>query len=119
MSDSSKTKKMLDPDPRIWDFETEYELGQDNIRPFGLDIHNPVFLISSIVIAGFVLISLANQEAAAAFFVSYSASKSAPSTPIAARSSPYRKGFVPARCKAVPYSLDLDGLAAIVFFEWW
>jgi len=64
----SETKKMLDPDPRVWDFETEYELGQDNIRPFGLDLHNPVFLISSILIGAFVLIALANQEAAAAFF---------------------------------------------------
>ncbi|MGH1481608.1 MAG: BCCT family transporter [Geminicoccales bacterium] len=64
----AKTKKMLDPDPRVWDFETEYELGQDNVRPFGLDIHNPVFLISSILIAAFVLISLANQEASAEFF---------------------------------------------------
>ncbi|NSY38539.1 BCCT family transporter [Leisingera sp. ANG59] len=63
-----ESKKMLDPDPRVWDFETEYELGQDNIRPLGLDIHNPVFLISSILIAAFVLIALANQEAAAAFF---------------------------------------------------
>lgn len=30
--------------------ETDYEIGQDNITtnigPFGLDIHNPVFLIS-------------------------------------------------------------------------
>ncbi len=67
MSDTS-SKKMLDPDPRIWDFETEYELGQDNVRPFGLDIHNPVFLISSVIIMGFVLVSLANQEASAAFF---------------------------------------------------
>jgi len=64
----SDTKKMLDPDPRVWDFETEYELGQDNIRPFGLDIHNPVFLISSVLIAAFVLLSLANQEASAEFF---------------------------------------------------
>jgi len=64
----ARTKKMLDPDPRVWDFETEYELGQDNIRPFGLDIHNPVFLISSIVIIGFVMLSLANQEASAEFF---------------------------------------------------
>ncbi|MEM7508619.1 MAG: BCCT family transporter, partial [Pseudomonadota bacterium] len=49
-------------------FSTDYEMGQDNIRPLGLDIHNPVFLISSVVIFGFVLISLANQEAAAEFF---------------------------------------------------
>ena len=49
-------------------FNTDFELGQDNIRPFGLDIHNPVFLISGLLIIAFVLISLANQEAAAAFF---------------------------------------------------
>jgi BCCT family betaine/carnitine transporter len=64
----SETRKMLDPDPRILDFETEYELGQDNIRPLGLDIHNPVFVVSGLVIIGFVLLALANQEAAAEFF---------------------------------------------------
>jgi len=46
----------------------EYEMGQDNIRPFGLDIHNPVFLISSLLIIAFVLLALANQETAAEFF---------------------------------------------------
>ena len=50
------------------EFQTDFELGQDNIRPFGLDIHNPVFLISGLVIIGFVLIALANQEATAEFF---------------------------------------------------
>ncbi|MEM9342920.1 MAG: BCCT family transporter [Pseudomonadota bacterium] len=50
------------------DFATDFEMGQDNIRPLGLDIHNPVFLISSIVIFGFVLLALANQEASAEFF---------------------------------------------------
>ncbi|MEO1689523.1 MAG: BCCT family transporter, partial [Pseudomonadota bacterium] len=50
------------------EYSTDYEAGQHNIRPMGLDIHNPVFLISSIVIFGFVLLSLANQEASAAFF---------------------------------------------------
>ena len=63
-----KPNKRLDPDPRVWDFKTEYQLGQDNIRPLGLDIHNPFFMISSIVIAGFVLLALANQEASAVFF---------------------------------------------------
>ncbi|MEM1161835.1 MAG: BCCT family transporter [Pseudomonadota bacterium] len=47
---------------------TEYEMGQDNIRPFGLDIHNPVFVISSLIIIAFVLLALANQEATAEFF---------------------------------------------------
>ncbi len=50
------------------DYSTDYEMGQDNIRPLGLDIHNPVFLISSVVIFGFVLLALANQEASATFF---------------------------------------------------
>ena len=50
------------------EYTTDFEMGQDNIRPMGLDIHNPVFLISSIVIFGFVLVSLANQEASAEFF---------------------------------------------------
>jgi len=31
---------------------TDYEVGQDNITPFGLDIHNPVFLISGLVRGG-------------------------------------------------------------------
>jgi BCCT family betaine/carnitine transporter len=47
------------------DYSTDFEMGQDNIRPFGLDIHNPVFLISSVLIMGFVLLALANQEASA------------------------------------------------------
>ncbi|MEO0623641.1 MAG: BCCT family transporter [Pseudomonadota bacterium] len=50
------------------EFETDYQMGQDNIRPFGLDIHNPVFVISSLIIIAFVLLALANQEASAEFF---------------------------------------------------
>ncbi|MFW5681290.1 MAG: BCCT family transporter, partial [Pseudomonadota bacterium] len=48
--------------------ETEYEVGQDNIRPFGLDIHNPVFVVSSLVIVGFVLYALAFQAHASELF---------------------------------------------------
>ncbi|WP_235438839.1 BCCT family transporter [Candidatus Rhodobacter oscarellae] len=43
-------------------------MGSDNIRPFGLDIHNPVFVISSLVIIAFVLLALMFQEASAEFF---------------------------------------------------
>ncbi|MEQ9814793.1 MAG: BCCT family transporter [Azospirillaceae bacterium] len=46
--------------------ETEYEIGQDNIQPkvgpFGLDIHNPVFMVSGLVIIAFVLITMAFQS---------------------------------------------------------
>ena len=52
--------------------ETEFQIGQDNIQPqlgpFGLDIHNPVFLISGLVIVAFVFLTLAFQDGANAFF---------------------------------------------------
>lgn len=48
--------------------ETEFETGQHNINPFGLDIHNPVFLISGLSIVAFVLVTLAFQDAATEFF---------------------------------------------------
>ena len=47
---------------------TEYEVGQDNIRILGLDIHNPVFLISGVIIVAFVIFVLMFQEGSAAFF---------------------------------------------------
>ncbi|SDJ20660.1 BCCT family transporter [Lutimaribacter saemankumensis] len=52
--------------------ETDYEIGQDNIEtqigPFGLDIHNPVFLVSGLVIIAFVFYTLALPEQAGAAF---------------------------------------------------
>ncbi len=46
----------------------DYKVGQDNITPFGFDIHNPVFLISGISIVAFVIITLMFQEGATEFF---------------------------------------------------
>ncbi len=34
--------------------KTDYKLGQDNVRVLGLDIHNPVFVVSSLTIIAFV-----------------------------------------------------------------
>lgn len=48
--------------------ETDFELGQHNISPFGLDIHNPVFLISGLSIVAFVMVTLMFQEGATDFF---------------------------------------------------
>ncbi|NND70347.1 MAG: BCCT family transporter [Rhodothermales bacterium] len=48
--------------------DTDFELGQDNINPFGLDIHNPVFLVSGLSIVAFVLITLMFQAQATEFF---------------------------------------------------
>jgi len=39
-------------------FETDYEVGEDNIKAFGMDIHNPVFFISAVLILGFVIITI-------------------------------------------------------------
>ena len=48
--------------------KSDYKLGQDNITPFGLDIHNPVFLVSGITIVLFVLYTLLFQDHAGTFF---------------------------------------------------
>jgi len=45
--------------------EDGYKVGQDNVSMFGLDLHNPVFFISGLVIVAFVLIVLAFQKEAA------------------------------------------------------
>jgi len=47
---------------------TDYEIGQDNITPFGLDIHNPVFLISGLSIAAFIIVTLMFQQGSTEFF---------------------------------------------------
>jgi BCCT family betaine/carnitine transporter len=43
-------------------------VGQDNLRGLGLDIHNPVFLISSITIVVFVIATLIAPDLAASTF---------------------------------------------------
>lgn len=40
------------------DYETDYEAGQDNVNPFGLEMHNPVFFISALLIILFVASTL-------------------------------------------------------------
>ena len=36
-------------------YDTNYELGQDNLQKFGVDIHHPVFWISSLLVLAFVI----------------------------------------------------------------
>src|SRR5699024_10381644 len=36
-------------------YQTDYEVGQDNIHPFGLDLHNPVFVWSGGLAVLFIL----------------------------------------------------------------
>ena len=48
--------------------ETRYQVGQDNLQIFGLDINAPVFLTSSLTIIIFVLVALVFQEKATVVF---------------------------------------------------
>ena len=48
--------------------KTDYYLGRDNVRWLGLDIHNPVFVVSSLTVIVFVAAVLAFQDAAAVAF---------------------------------------------------
>jgi BCCT family betaine/carnitine transporter len=36
-------------------YDTDYEIGQDNIRAWGMDMHNPVFVVSSVLVLVFVI----------------------------------------------------------------
>ncbi len=46
--------------------ETDYAIGEDNIQPrlgpLGFDIHNPVFVVSSLTIIAFVILTVVLQE---------------------------------------------------------
>tara|TARA_B100000214_G_scaffold328707_2_gene267999 strand:+ start:623 stop:832 length:210 start_codon:yes stop_codon:yes gene_type:complete len=37
------------------EYSTDYVAGQDNITPFGLDLHAPVFPITAILVVAFVI----------------------------------------------------------------
>ena len=50
------------------EISTDYEVGQDNIKPFGMDIHNPVFAVSGLAIVAFVILTLMFQTQASEFF---------------------------------------------------
>ena len=33
------------------DYETDYDVGQDNVQVMGMDMHNPVFFISAVPVS--------------------------------------------------------------------
>lgn len=43
---------------------SSYKIGQDNLQKFGLDIHNPVFIISALIILVFVIATLSSPKEA-------------------------------------------------------
>jgi len=65
MSDSSNGEALPPPEGASDVIDTDYEVGQQNITPrlgpFGLDIHNPVFAISALVVIAFVVLTLVFQ----------------------------------------------------------
>ncbi|MFW8592928.1 BCCT family transporter [Cribrihabitans neustonicus] len=72
MADETTNQGIPAPEGESDVIDTEYEIGQDNIEtkigPFGVDIHNPVFLISGVAIVLFVFYALALPEQAASVF---------------------------------------------------
>ncbi|MEQ8399610.1 MAG: BCCT family transporter [Roseitalea porphyridii] len=66
MSDETLSTGLPQPEGPANIIDTDYEVGQDNIEtkigPFGLDIHNPVFVISGLTVVAFVILTLAFQD---------------------------------------------------------
>ena len=64
MSEHNPKDPMV-PDGEVNPINTDYQIGQDNIElqigPFGLDIHNRVFLIAGLTVVAFVVLTLAFQ----------------------------------------------------------
>ena len=63
---------VIAPEGKVNPIDTDYQVGQDNIAlqigPFGLDIHNRVFLVSGLAIVIFVFLTLAFQNQVAPIF---------------------------------------------------
>jgi len=73
MSDaSSASMDIPSPSGKVTTIDTDYRVGQDNVQrrigPLIFDIHNPVFLISSLTVVTFVLVTLIFQDQASAVF---------------------------------------------------
>jgi BCCT family betaine/carnitine transporter len=72
MADDTTNQGIPAPEGPAGVIDTDYEIGQDNIEtkvgPFGLDIHNPVFVISAAVIVVFVIVAMVFPGPAAEFF---------------------------------------------------
>ena len=71
-SKENKTLDSMEPIEPVGLIPTDYEIGQDNIRKkignLSVDIHNPVFVVSGVLVILFVLITLIFREQAAEFF---------------------------------------------------
>lgn len=70
----SESDGIQDPEGEVTPIDTDYQVGQDNIAlkigPFGLEIHNRVFMLSALVVIVFVVITLGFQSHAGPLFES-------------------------------------------------
>ena len=68
------TKSDPESPPMASDMQTDYVVGQDNIKgqfgPFGFDIHNRVFVVSALASAIFIILTLLYPERAGSAFQS-------------------------------------------------
>ena len=65
MSDPN-VDEMLDIDNPTYD--SDHEIGENNVQPIGLDIHNPVFMVSAISTVLIVVLTVLFADTAATFF---------------------------------------------------
>ena len=72
MADETANQGIPEPEGHSDIIQTDYVVGQDNIKakvgPFGLDIHNPVFVISGLVVVAFVAYAMIAPQQAGDFF---------------------------------------------------
>jgi len=72
MADTTTNQGIPEPEGTAAIIETDYTIGQDNVEgsvgPFGFDVHNPVFLVSGVIIVAFVFYTLALPEHSGALF---------------------------------------------------
>jgi BCCT family betaine/carnitine transporter len=72
LADETANQGIPEPEGHSDIIQTDYVVGQDNIKakvgPFGLDIHNPVFMISGLVVIAFVAYALIAPQQAGDFF---------------------------------------------------
>ena len=54
-------------EPRPDSQDNEHKVGEQNIQVFGLDIHNPVFVVSALLVIVFVIATLLFLDQAQAY----------------------------------------------------
>ncbi|MEM9782973.1 MAG: BCCT family transporter [Pseudomonadota bacterium] len=62
MTEQETQTGLPEPEGPVNLIDTDYTIGQDNITPFGLDLHNPVFVVSGLTIVAFTFLTLIFQE---------------------------------------------------------